>query len=89
VGVGFNIGPAVVGNIGSKDRLDYTVVGDVVNLASRFCDVAKPGQIITSLELLDKCNRVYPTIKIGSIRVKGRSELIEICEIDYMRDIIM
>ena len=89
LGIGFNVGPTVVGNIGSKDRLDYTVVGDVVNLASRFCDVAKPGQIITSVELLEKCNRIYPTVKIGSIRVKGRSELIDICEIDYMRDIIM
>ena len=89
VGVGINIGHAVLGNIGSKDRMDYTVVGDVVNLASRFCDVAKPGQIITSTKLLALFKYIYPTVKLGSISIKGRDEPVEICNIDYKKDFIM
>src|SRR5260370_24421407 len=39
-GIGVNSGPAVVGNMGSKDRLQYTALGDTVNTASRFCGAA-------------------------------------------------
>jgi class 3 adenylate cyclase len=89
VGIGLNTGLAVVGHIGSKERLDYTVVGDVVNLASRFCDIAKPGQIITSVEFLNKMARPYPVNKLGSIFIKGRTQAVEICEIDYATDIVL
>ncbi len=52
VGVGLNTGPAVVGAIGSKRRLDYTAIGSTVNLAARLCGLADPGQVLITEETL-------------------------------------
>ncbi|MBC8185545.1 adenylate/guanylate cyclase domain-containing protein [candidate division KSB1 bacterium] len=83
VGIGINIGIAVIGNIGSLERMDCTVVGDVVNITSRFCDIAKPGQIITSTELYSRIHPVYAASNLGTLKIKGRDEVIEICEIKF------
>ena len=43
LGIGLNTGEAVAGNMGSRERLNYTVLGETVNLASRLCSAARPG----------------------------------------------
>jgi len=89
MGIGINSGAAVMGNMGSTHRMDYTVIGDVVNVASRLCSLAKAGQIIVSQELTRHVNAAYPTTRLKSVSVKGRTKPIDVCEVDYNKEIIM
>ena len=88
LGVGINQGSAVMGNMGSKQRMDYTVIGDVVNIAARLCSVARGSQIIAELSAARQLNGTYSTILLEPIFVKGRTKPVEICEVNYERDII-
>jgi len=89
VGCGLSSGYAVMGNMGSENRLDYTVIGDVVNLAAHLCAMAKPGQIIAPTHLEQELDREIPTIKLEPVRVKGRSRTVPILQVDYDHAIIM
>ncbi|MBD2846060.1 adenylate/guanylate cyclase domain-containing protein [Paenibacillus sp. IB182496] len=72
-GVGLHCGPAVVGNIGSEGlRLDYTAIGDTVNLAARLESNAMPGQILISAPLQARLGDAFATEDIGEIKVKGK-----------------
>ncbi|MBW7477716.1 adenylate/guanylate cyclase domain-containing protein [Paenibacillus oenotherae] len=81
-GVGINSGPAVVGNIGSEMlRLDYTAIGDTVNLAARLEANAKPGQILISEETLARVQGLFKTESIGEIKVKGKEKPVLVTEV--------
>ena len=76
--VALHSGPAIVGDVGSPQRLEYTVVGDVVNTAARLqSEVAGPGQIVLSRATLERLP-VPPVVEdIGPIKVRGRAATVE------------
>ncbi len=86
IGCGLHTGSAVLGNMGSRNRLDYTCVGDVVNLASRLCAVAQPGQIIIPYDMVSQLGGEYETIRLNPIQVKGIAYAVEIFEVEYETD---
>jgi adenylate cyclase len=70
--VGINSGPAVVGNVGTEKRVDYTVLGSSVNIASRLeSGVAKPGQLVVSQNTLDRVMGSFETESLGEFALKG------------------
>lgn len=81
-GVGINSGPAVIGNIGSKDRLDYTAIGDTVNLAARLESQAKPGQILISSATSQLVADSFKLKPLDAIKVKGKANPVDIFEVE-------
>ena len=83
VSIGINSGEVVSGNIGSVSlkRLDYTVIGDVVNTAQRLQSAAKPGQIIISEASYEKVKEYFKCQKVGEVNLKNKSNSMVIYEV--------
>ena len=83
MGIGVNTGEVFLGNIGSQERMEFTVIGDTVNVASRFSGLAKGGQILVTKSAragLDDSVRIN---ELPPSPVKGKAELQEVYEVVY------
>ncbi len=71
-GIGINCGSAIVGNIGSVKRMDYTAIGDTVNTAARLESNAKKGQILISDKLYSRVAEKVDVNVVGELKLKGK-----------------
>ena len=83
IGLGINTGPVTAGNIGSARRMDYTVIGDAVNISSRLCANAAGGQILISESTHRSLDGRLAAKRLEPIKVKGKEAPIEIYEIPW------
>ncbi len=83
VSIGVNSGEVISGNIGSAQlrRLDYTVIGDVVNVAERLQAAAKPGQILINDSSFQKIKESFKCREIGQISMKNKTKHITVYEV--------
>ncbi|MDX8404536.1 MAG: adenylate/guanylate cyclase domain-containing protein [Mariprofundus sp.] len=76
--IGLNCGQAIIGNIGAARRLEYTVIGDVVNVASRLGEMGRGGEVVMSREMFSLLDDGFAFESIGSREIKGVSRKIEV-----------
>ncbi|MEK7370135.1 MAG: adenylate/guanylate cyclase domain-containing protein [candidate division NC10 bacterium] len=81
VGIGVSLGEVVAGTVGTEERMEYTVIGDSVNLAARLEAAAKPGRILMSRRTYEKAKDLVEAVSLGAMKLKGKEEQVEVYEV--------
>jgi class 3 adenylate cyclase len=83
VGISLNTGEVAAGCLGNDRRMDYTVLGDTVNTASRLEEIAEPGQIVIGPETASAVAGVVNICEIRTFKLKGKKEPLKVFEVIY------
>jgi adenylate cyclase len=73
----------IVGNIGSPQHMDYTAIGDEMNIAARLQGMAKGGQILVTRNVYEATQAIFQFKEYGTLPVKGKKNLVEVFEVIY------
>ena len=74
LGIGITAGEAIMGNLGSANRMEFTLIGDTVNMASRLCGIAEHGQVLVNEEMARAAKDYFQMTPLPAVRIKGKSE---------------
>jgi len=80
-GIGVNTGEAVAGNVGAQDQMEYTLIGDAVNLSKRLQESAKPQQILLGQRTFELVKDRVMVNRLAPIQVKGRAAFEQVYEL--------
>lgn len=80
-GIGINTGEAMCGKVGAQDRMEYTLIGEEVNLASRICGKAAPRQVLVTKQTWDQVSSQVKGRELEPVQVKGLSYPIKVYEV--------
>jgi adenylate cyclase len=83
IGIGLNYGEAFAGNIGSERRLEFTVIGDTVNTASRLCGAAAADEILISDEMRKALTSPPPLEECPPMELKNKSQPVKVYRVKY------
>jgi PAS domain S-box-containing protein len=80
-GIGIHCGPAIMGLIGMEERMDYTAIGDTVNIAKRLQESSLPGTILISEDVYRRAGDILKIKPLEQIQAKGKREPINVFEV--------